>query len=244
VLGVDQWIGHLAAGGSPALVLAIAILLGLRHASDPDHLVAVSTLVATEPDRPLRRAARLGLSWGLGHATTLIALGLPIVLFGRYLPEPLQRAAEAAVGLVILAFALRLLRRWRAGAFHSHPHAHGPVVHRHLHGHSGATGCGHEHRPPATRSAAQSFGIGLVHGMGGSAGVGLLVLAPIRRTDEAMAALALFAAAAALSMAALSAGAGYALARPPVRRRLPRLIPAFGVGAAVFGALYAAGALI
>lgn len=242
MLGIDQWIGGFAAGGSPAVVLAIAVVLGLRHASDPDHLVAVSTLVATEPDRPLRRAARLGLSWGIGHATTLIALGVPIVLFGRYLPEPLERAAEAAVGIVIVAFALRLLWRWRTGRFTNRPHVHDGAPHRHLHSHAGDGG-EHRHPPLAARTPAQSYAIGLVHGMGGSAGVGLLLLAPIHRTGEALAALALFAGAAAASMALLSAGAGYALARPPLQRRLPHLIPAFGVGAAVFGAWYAAGAL-
>ena len=91
VFGLDQWVESLGRGGSPAVVLAVAVLLGLRHASDPDHLVAVSTLVAGDPHRPWRRASRLGLAWGLGHATTLVALGIPIVLFGRYLPAGLRR---------------------------------------------------------------------------------------------------------------------------------------------------------
>ena len=64
-----------------ALVLAVAVGLGLRHASDPDHLAAVSTLIASEPEDGTRRAGRLGLAWGLGHATTLALFGLPIVLF-------------------------------------------------------------------------------------------------------------------------------------------------------------------
>jgi len=240
VLGLDAWIEGFAQGGSPLVVLGVAILLGLRHATDPDHLVAVSTLVVTERERPWRRASRLGLAWGLGHATTLLALGLPVVLLGRRLPETMQRAAEALVGAVIVALAVRLLRRWRAGRFHAHEHVHDGVPHRHLHGHARS---GHAHEHPQTRSAAQAYGIGLLHGVGGSAAVGLLLLASIGSQGEAVAALALFASATAVSMTAVSLGAGYLLARPPVRRRFPALVPAFAVLAALFGAWYALGAL-
>src|SRR5256714_578703 len=131
MFGLDQWVESLGRGGSPAVVLAVAVLLGLRHASDPDPLVAVSSLVAGEPGRPWRRASRLGLAWGLGHATTLAALGIPIVLFSRYLPAGLQRVAEALVGVVIVALALRLLRRWRAGGFPVHRHDPDGGGHRH-----------------------------------------------------------------------------------------------------------------
>jgi high-affinity nickel permease len=236
VFGLDQWVESLGRGGSPGVVLAVAFLLGLRHASDPDHLVAVSTLVAGEPRRPWRRASRLGLAWGLGHATTLVALGIPIVLFSRYLPAGLQRAAEALVGVVIVALALRLLRRWRAGGFHVHEHEHDGVVHRHLHAHRNAEGHRHEHAPRSSRAA---YGIGVVQGVGGSAGVGLLLLASIESRAEAFAALALFAAAAAASMAILSLGAGYVLAVPAARR----LVPGLATAAVLFGVWYAVGAV-
>src|SRR5205085_8437327 len=132
MFGLDQWVESLGRGGSPGVVLAVALVLGLRHASDPDHLVAVSTLVAGDPNRPWRRASRLGLAWGLGHATTLVVLGVPIVLFGRYLPGELRRAAEALVGVVIVALALRLLPRWRAVGSHVHAHAHKGLLPRHV----------------------------------------------------------------------------------------------------------------
>ena len=238
MFGLDQWVESLGRGGSPGVVLAVAVLLGLRHASDPDHLVAVSTLVAGDPNRPWRRASRLGLAWGLGHATTLVAFGVPIVLFGRYLPGDLRRAAEALVGVVIVALALRLLRRWRAGGFHVHEHEHDGVVHRHLHGHRDAEGHRHEHAAPSSSRAA--YGVGLVHGVGGSAGVGLLLLASIGSRAEAFAALALFAAAAAASMAVLSLGAGYLLARPAARR----LLPGFATVGILFGVWYAVGAVL
>jgi high-affinity nickel permease len=64
VFGIDDWIAELAHGEGLALVLFVALLLGLRHASDPDHLAAVSTLIASDPEDGTRRAGRLGLAWG------------------------------------------------------------------------------------------------------------------------------------------------------------------------------------
>ncbi|HEX5897172.1 MAG TPA: hypothetical protein VFY47_12670 [Thermoleophilaceae bacterium] len=229
-----------------ALVLAVALGLGLRHASDPDHLAAVSTLIASEPEDGTRRAGRLGLAWGLGHATTLALFGLPIVLFNAYLPDAAQRGAEALVGLVIMFLAARLLVRWRRGHFHAHPHRHGATEHRHLHPH-GDHGASHEHahQPEAQlgRSPAQAYGIGLVHGMGGSAGVGVLVLATISDQTEAVAALMVFALGTALSMAALSSAFGYAITRGPVLRRMLAFAPAMGVLTLAFGGWYALGAV-
>jgi high-affinity nickel permease len=211
--GLDDSIANLAAGNTLLVVLAVALLLGLRHATDPDHLAAVSTLIATEPDDGTRRAGKLGLSWGLGHATTLLVFGLPIVLFGSYLPDGVQHAAEALVGIVIMALAIRLLVRRR-------------------------------HEAKLGRSPLQAYGIGLVHGVGGSAGVGVLLLAGISDRGEAAGALLLFAVATAASMATLSSGFGYALTRGPLLRRTLTLAPALGVVTLAFGAWYAAGSVL
>jgi high-affinity nickel permease len=246
MFGLDERITHLMGGGATlGVVLGVALMLGLRHASDPDHLAAVSTLIATEPETGRRRAARLGLFWGLGHATSLTVLGLPIVLFRGYLPHAAQQGAEVVVGLVIAGLAVRLLVRWRSGAFHAHEHRHGPVRHRHLHPHEHAPGHAHRHQPELRlgRSAWQAYGIGVVHGTGGSAGIGVLLLAAIPDHVEAAAALLLFAAAAACSMAVLSSVFGYALTRGPVLRRLLALTPVMGAVSFAFGAYYALGAL-
>jgi cytochrome c biogenesis protein CcdA len=252
MLGLDDRIADLA-GGSWLLALLVALLLGLRHATDPDHLTAVSMLVAgDEPDGP-RRARRLGLAWGLGHATTLFAFGLPVVMFGAYLPDAVQRAAELAVGLVIIAVAVRLLVRWRHGCYHVHRHRHGELehAHPHVHEHPPATDPHvhdrprHEHRHDALgRTPRAAFGIGLVHGAGGSAGVSLLIVGSVAG-DPVMAALCLsiLAAGATLSMALLSTAFGHALARGSLLPNLAGAMPALGVGGVLFGAWYALGAL-
>jgi ABC-type nickel/cobalt efflux system permease component RcnA len=244
VFGLDDRLAGLAQGEGLALVLLVALLLGLRHASDPDHLAAVSTLIASDPDDGTRRAGRLGLAWGAGHALTLALFGLPVVLLQAYLPDQVQRAAEAAVGLMIMFLAIRLLLRWRRGHFHVHAHRHGGLEHRHLHPHH-AEAHDHTHEPEAQlgRSRTQAFGIGLVHGAGGSAGVSVLLLATIPSQAEAVAALMVLAAGTAVSMALLSCGFGYAITRGPVLRRMLAFAPAMGIVTLAFGGWYTLGAV-
>lgn len=245
MLSLDHSLAGLASGSTLLVVLAVAFLLGLRHATDPDHLAAVSTLIASDPEDGSRRAAKLGLGWGLGHGTTLIAFGLPIVLFHSYLPDAAQRGAELVVGVVIVALALRLLARWRRGRFHAHTHRHGAIEHRHLHPHAHDSGHAHGHDTEASlgRTPRQAYAIGLMHGMGGSAGIGVLLLAGIPGKVEAAAALSLFAVAAALSMAALSSAFGRALTRGPLARRLLAITPGLGFATLAFGLWYALGAI-
>jgi ABC-type nickel/cobalt efflux system permease component RcnA len=249
MFGLDDRIAGLAGGGGLLVVLAIALLLGLRHATDPDHITAVSTLAASDERHGARRASALGFAWGLGHATTLFLFGLPVVLFGSYLPDAVQRAAELAIGLVIVALALRLLVRWRRGQFHWHAHTHGDVTHVHphaherAHNHSTAPAHEHAHAESLGRSPRAAFGIGLLHGFGGSAAVAVLLLGSISSRAEAAAALALFAGATALSMGLISSGLGVALTRGPVARRFEAMAPALGGLSLVFGAWYALAAL-
>jgi hypothetical protein len=212
MFGLDDTIAGLGAGEAFLVVALIAVLLGLRHATDPDHLTAVTTLVAGDHPDP-RSARRLGLLWGAGHATSLVLFGVPIVLYHAYLPAAAQAAAEFAVGVIIAALAVRLLVR-RA---------------RHDHG--------------ATRTPAGAYGIGLVHGMGGSAGVGVLLLAGLPNHAEALVALVLFAAFTAVSMAIASTTFGYALSRDAVVRRVAPMAVGLGCLSLAFGVWYSLGAL-
>jgi high-affinity nickel permease len=231
------------------LGIVVALLLGLRHATDPDHLTAVSTLVLTEERDGARRAGILGFAWGLGHGTTIFAFGLPIVLFRAYLPEGVRRTAEAVIGLVIVALAVRLLLRWRRGYFHAHSHSHGDRRHAHPHVHEGgATNHtlqphSHPHAEGMGRSPLAAYGIGLVHGIGGSAMVGLMVVGAAANRTLGVIALLLFAAGTAVSMAVVSSAFGYVLARGPVARLVGPLMPAVGVASLAFGVWYAAGAV-
>jgi ABC-type nickel/cobalt efflux system permease component RcnA len=225
MFGLDDWIAGLSNGASFLVVLLVAVLLGLRHATDPDHVAAVTTLIASGRERALRRAASLGAFWGLGHAATLVLFGVPILVFQRYLPERVQQSAETAVALLIVFLALRLLVRWRHGYFDLHAHVHPDQAHTH-----------------AVRTPAGAFGIGLVHGMGGSAGVGVLLLAAIPSEALAVAALVVLALFTAVSMTVLTSGFGWTISARPVAAALSSAVPAIACASLMFGLWYAAAA--
>ena len=163
-------------------------------------------------DGDLRAAVRLGAWWGVGHATILLAVGLPLIAIQEELPEWLQRGAETAVGLIIIALAVRVLVTWRRP-----PRAQPPL-----------------------RSPQQAVGIGVLHGLAGTGAVVLLLIAALPTRAEAAAALALFAPMSVISMALCTCGFAWVLKRPavePLYRAV--LLPAFGLLALVFGLWYA-----
>ncbi len=169
------------------------LLLGLRHATDPDHVVAVSALLA----RGARRweAVRVGLAWGMGHGATVLAVGGVLVGLGLGLPETLYRALEAGVAVMLLVLGVANLR----GARRAAPATSLPL-----------------------RSGARSFGVGAVHGLAGSGAAALLALAAMPSPAAALLYLLVFAGGNAVAMAALSLGLGVplsaALGRPGARR--------------------------
>lgn len=225
MFGLDEAIAHLSGGASVLVVVLVAALLGLRHATDPDHLAAVTTLVASGEQRAARAAARLGAFWGLGHALTLLGFGLPILLFQQFLPDRVQQGAETAVAALIVFLAIRLLVRWRYGYFDLHAHPHEDAGHRH-----------------PVRSPLGAFGIGLVHGTGGSAGVGVLILAAIPSVTVACLALVVLALFTAVSMTVVTTGFGLTLGTTRAAAAAGGIAPVLGVSSLAFGVWYAAAA--
>ena len=207
---MDAWLTGLIEGAPLIVALALAFLLGLRHATDPDHLVAVTSLVAADNGN-VRGATQLGAWWGLGHAGTLLAVGLPLIALKGELPPWLERGAETAVGIVILLLAARVIYRWRRPA--------------------------HIHR---LRTRGQALGIGMLHGLAGTGAVVVLLIAALPGRAEAAAALAVFAPMSVVSMAACTSAFAWALTRPavaPLYRVV--LMPAMGVFGLMFGLWYA-----
>ena len=242
---IDGWLeGFLHGEIGVGVILLISMLLGLRHASDPDHLAAVTTLIASEEERhQVRKAGIMGFLWGLGHGTTLVLVGLPLVLLNQYLPEVAGKIAEVAIGCIIVLLAVRLLVRWRRGLYHVHVHAHeGGEAHRHVHSHAEDGSHGHAHRVPK-RTPISSYGVGLVHGIGGSGGLTLLLLSTISNKAQATGELLLFAAGTAVSMALLSTAFGLVIAGGPIARNFERVAPVLGILSMAFGVWYALGAL-
>jgi ABC-type nickel/cobalt efflux system permease component RcnA len=238
---LDSQLAGLFDGASLPAALGIALVLGLRHASDPDHLVAVTSLVAADGGDP-RAAARLGVSWGVGHAAVLLALGIPLIGFRSELPGALESGAEKAIAAVIIVLAARVIWKWVRGDFRTGRHWHAPSstsvdgggIHRHLrHGDA----ADHPHR--AVRSPRQALGIGVLHGLAGTGAVVVLLLAALPSQVEAGLALAVFGPMSIVSMALFTTAFAWLLTRrliDPVYRTV--LVPAFGVFGLSFGLWY------
>ena len=237
---LDGWLTGLFAGSPLLVALAIAAVLGLRHASDPDHLVAVTSLMAADGGDK-RRASRLGAWWGIGHAATLLVIGIPLIAFKSELPGWLEGGAEKAVGILIVALSLRVGIKWLLGDYRAGAHAHdgrGEGVHhrrlRHLRRGDGE----HSHRHLRTRG--QAAAIGMLHGLAGTGAVVLLLIAALPTRLEAAAALAIFAPVSIASMALCTTAFAWVLTRPviePFYRAV--LIPALGLFGLTFGLWYA-----
>jgi len=234
---LDAWLTGLFDGAPLLVALGIAFLLGLRHASDPDHLVAVTALVASDRS-DTHAAARLGAWWGLGHAATLVAIGLPLIFFKSALPAWLETGAEKAVGVVIIMLAARVFYKWIRGDYRAGPHGHPSSdragSHRHV-WHRDEP----DHAHGSVRTPGQAFGIGLLHGLAGTGAVVLLLIAALPSQVEAALALAVFAPMSILSMAGCTSAFAWVLTRPviePVYRTV--LIPALGLFGLMFGLWY------
>jgi len=159
---------------SPSLLAlaGLGLLLGFRHAFEPDHLAAVSTL-ATRQGR-LLDACRLGLAWALGHTASVGVVVAVIMLFGLHLPDRLWPAADFLVALLLIGLGGSVILRYARGRWHLHVHTHDAGPHFHLHSH--AHGAEHAHAHPRG-DARRSLGFGLLHGLAGSAAILVLLVA-------------------------------------------------------------------
>jgi high-affinity nickel-transport protein len=185
---VDAWLSGLLEGAPLLIALAIAFVLGLRHATDPDHLVAVTSLVVAD-EGDVRAAVRLGAWWGLGHAAVLLLVGVPLIAFKEQLPAWVEHGAETAVGVVILALAVRVIVRWLRPP-----------------------------REWSVRTPQEALGIGMLHGLAGTGAVVLLLVAALPDRLEAAAALAIFAPMSIISMALCTSAFAWALTRGELYR--------------------------
>jgi High-affinity nickel-transport protein len=208
---------------APLGIAMLGLLLGMRHATDPDHVVAVTTILSRE--NRIGSAARVGIIWGLGHTLTVLLVGAAIIVFKIAIPTRLGLAMEFAVAVVLILLGvgatssiLRRVARHFSGdpvassngtASHSHPHNHldraQVDLHIHPHGndhHSHDVGGPIDREPnlhgtmpqsfAARRPLLRSFGVGLIHGLAGSAAIALLVLSAIPQPLWATLYLAIF----------------------------------------------------
>ena len=196
--------------GNLASLLFLGFLLGVRHATDADHIVAIATIVSRQ--HSLRGSAMIGAVWGIGHTLTILVVGGAIILFGIVIPPRLGLAMEFGVGMMLILLGVLTLTGMGGvireaasliqGSSRSHQHVHAPgdYVHRHAQTDAGAEhGHAEDDTPLARRFGRLAFyqwlrplAIGIVHGLAGSAAVALLVLTLVRDPVWAIAYLLLF----------------------------------------------------
>jgi high-affinity nickel permease len=191
-----------------ALPMLLGLLLGLRHAFEPDHLAAVAALMGSTGKSGRVKAGQVGAMWGAGHATALLAAGSAVILLGWRMPASLEWFLELAVAAVLILLGGRILmHQLRRDRAHLHLHEHDGVVHAHLHFHQGEGHTAHTHRHPLQQwlhPSRRPFLVGMVHGLSGTGAATLLVLAASSSAGSALLALALFASGALIGMAMLS----------------------------------------
>ena len=228
-------------------VILLGLLLGLQHATDPDHVAAVATILSRRPR--FSSGALIGAFWGVGHTLTIVGVGGAIILLNLTISHTVGLSLELAVAvMLVLLGSLRLVWTFK-GRDHVHPehleaahdHAAGPAFHSHTHTHDGIAHT-HPHLHPSRRmldalksvgvaQALRSVGIGIVHGLAGSAAVALLVLSTIKNPSWAVAYLLVFGAGTILGMMAITAAMTVPFALTARRFvRLNRAL-AFGTGA-------------
>jgi hypothetical protein len=186
--------------------LLIGFLLGLKHAVDADHLVAVATLATRQ--HSLRQSLRQGVAWGIGHTTTLLVVCGVVLALGTSIPPGVARVLELAVGVMLVVLGGDVLRRLLRHRIHVHVHTHGAGV-RHLHAHSHAidgahTNSRHEH-PHASGPPLRALAVGMTHGLAGSAALVVLSVGAVHSWAAGVALIALFGLGSIVGMACLSA---------------------------------------
>jgi high-affinity nickel permease len=166
--------------------------LGLRHALDADHIVAVSTIVSEH--RSLWRSSLVGTFWGIGHTLSLLIVGMVVVGLRLTIPEKVALSLELGVAVMLVVLGGSLLLKSIRLKFHAHVHAHpeqsGTESHEHLHVHTGKLQSHEGHH--ILKQARRPLLVGMVHGLAGSAALMLLVLASIPSPWIGLAYIALF----------------------------------------------------
>lgn len=209
-----------------ASVAGVGFVLGLRHALDPDHVVAVTTLASQKTG--MGRTSLVGAFWGLGHALSLAVAGGAILALRITVPPALRQGLEGLVALTLIVLggiALRRALRWRV---HAHLHHHGAATHVHFHAHARESVQVHDH-PHVLQAGTRPFLVGLVHGLAGSASLGLVALGGAPDLASGLVYLAVFALGSVAGMVLLSSVMSVPLAY--AERRLGALHRAVQVAA-------------
>ncbi len=183
-------------------LLLVGLLLGMRHALEPDHIASVATI--SSEAHSIREGMMHGAVWGIGHTLTLFLFGGAVLLLGGLVPEQLAGLLELAVGIMLVALGADAVRRVVRGKIHVHGHRHGDG-HGHIHLHSHQHSDGHQHTHPGS-FPLRALGVGLMHGLAGSAALVLLAVASAPSVKSGLLYILVFGIGSIVGMGVITAG--------------------------------------
>ena len=186
-------------------ILVVGLLLGMKHATEADHLAAVATLATREGS--LGQTLRQGVAWGIGHTVTLMLFGGAVLGLGGAISTDLEQALETAVGAMLVVLGGDVLRRLVRDRIHLHAHRRGlRTAHFHAHGHrgEGPHRVSAHHHPHPRRWPIRALAVGIMHGLAGSAALVVLTLQTIPSVGLGLGYIALFGLGSIAGMALLS----------------------------------------
>ncbi len=163
-------------------VLGLGLILGIKHAIEPDHVIAVSTIASQS--KKLWQASLAGVFWGIGHTVTLFIVGVIVILMKGEIPEKWAMSLEFLVGIMLVFLGFKTIISFKNIHVHTHQHDREVDEHKHVHSHQNGGKHGHPHQHKKTTYLGSMF-IGLVHGLAGSGAMILLTMSTVKSVGEA-----------------------------------------------------------
>lgn len=223
-------------------ILGLGFLMGIKHAIEPDHVIAVSTIASRSKN--LWRSSLAGAFWGMGHTATLLIVGFFLFLFKSEISDKWSMSLEFLVGIMLVVLGVSSFRTFKQH-IHAHDHSHGEsrhthfhVIHDHSHSHHhhGETS---EHGNKNGFSYMKSVLVGLVHGLAGSAAMALLTMSTVDSMWEGMLYIAIFGCGTILGMLLFTTAIGIPFVLTTRRFRLNRTLTWMtGALSALYGVYY------
>ncbi|MCH6264995.1 sulfite exporter TauE/SafE family protein [Neobacillus citreus] len=217
-------------------VLALGLILGIKHAIEPDHVIAVSTIASQS--KKLWQASLAGVFWGIGHTVTLFIVGIIVILMKGEIPEKWAMSLEFLVGIMLVFLGIKTIISFKNIHIHSHKHDDDVEEHKHVHSHINSGKHNHQHKHKKVTYLGSTV-IGLVHGLAGSGAMILLTMSTVKSVGEAAVYILIFGLGTVIGMLFFTTIIGIPFVLSKKRKSISGSLGLFtGVISTVFGVYY------
>lgn len=217
-------------------IMGLGFLMGIKHAIEPDHVIAVSTIASRS--KSLWRSSLAGAFWGIGHTATLLVVGFFLFFFKSEISDKWSMSLEFLVGIMLVVLGVSSFSTFKT-RIHTHSHSHGEKKHTHFHMREDHSHEHPHHESNRNLSYGKSVLIGFVHGLAGSAAMALLTMSTVDTIWQGMLYIAVFGAGTILGMLLFTTAIGIPFVLTSRQFKLNRALTAFTGGlSAVYGVYY------